>query len=163
MVAAPFTKPFERDLESLVDGLNEISSRLNGELVKATPSGIGGRLRRSWAWSPATKKNPQATVGTNSSYFLPLELGRKPGKGISVEGQKGVALWARRKLSLNQSQATSFAFNLSQKYKREGRPAVGFLGLASPGSPASSIPKSPVPGSILAKAFSDVEKLLKTV
>jgi hypothetical protein len=141
---------WNRDKQGTLDALNKGTMDLYGQIVKATPSGIGGRLRRSWSISPATLANPVAIIGSNSTYLLPLEMGRKPGKGISAEGQRGVALWARRVLKLDDSKALGFAYLLSRKYKLEGRPATGFIGLARPGEAArTTVPKQPVSGSIL--------------
>ena len=134
---------------------------LYGQVVKAMPVGIGGRLQRSWTFTPARPDNPQASIGTNSTYFLPLELGRKPGSGISKDGQDSVTLWAQRKLSLPESEARGLAFNLSQKYKREGRPATGLIGLALAGAAGGQpIPKTldqTIPGSLLETALRDLE------
>lgn len=125
----------------LVSIINDEASRMETELVQATPGDRGG-LRRGWTLKPATEDRLTAVVGQSSSYFLPVELGRRPGKGISQRGQEEVAKWAlRNKIIARQRAAQSFAYLLSQKYKREGRPAVGFAGLAQPGSmPPSQLP-----------------------
>jgi hypothetical protein len=153
--------------KQLLTVLNTSATGLFGQVVKAMPVGVGGRLQRSWTLTPATLENPQASIGTNSTYFLPLELGRKPGSGISKEGQDSVTLWARRKLSLSESDARGLAFNLSQKYKREGRPAAGLIGLALGGSAGGQpIPKTleqTIPGSLLHNALRDLEANLNKI
>lgn len=157
---------FEDEYKDLVARVNAGASIVVAAATEATPVGVsggGGGLRGSWVLIPATLDNPVATIGQSRVYFLPVELGRRPGKGISRRGQESVELWAKRKLGLTGTDAASFAFNLSQKYKREGRLAQGFLGLAKPGSPApTSLPDSldPVPGSVLENAFKRVEKEL---
>lgn len=139
--------------------LNVAVAGLYGEIVRAMPVGVGGRLQRSWVFSPATPNNPQAAIGTSSSYFLPVEMGRRPGKGVSREGQESIELWARRKLRLSPQESRSFAYLLSQKYKREGRKASGLIGLSTPGSlPSGALSPTvdPVPGSILARGFATI-------
>lgn len=143
--------------ESLVDKLNKAAIDLNQEIVRAMPVGVGGELSRSWSFQPASEAHPVARVGTSSAYFIPLEVGRKPGKGISQEGQESVALWGRRKLSMAAQESKGFAYLLSQKYKKEGRPSAGLIGLAVPNSPAQAPLKDPVPGSILDRAFKNLK------
>jgi hypothetical protein len=147
--------------------LNTSATGLYGQVVKSMPVGIGGRLQRSWTLTLASLENPQASIGTNSTYFLPLELGRKPGSGISKEGQDSVTLWAQRKLTLSEPEARGLAFTLSQKYKREGRPATGLIGLALAGAPGGQpIPKTleqTIPGSLLNNALQELERNIKQV
>ena len=156
----------ETQNREILKALNSSVTGLYGEVVKAQPVGVGGRLQRSWTLTPATSSNPTASIGTNSQYFLSVEMGRVPGKGISKEGQESVALWARRKLTLSEPDSRSFAFLLSRKYRREGRPAQGLLGLAQPGSQGASIPKTldqTVPGSLLREGLSNLEKSLSQI
>lgn len=149
----PDPNQYYRDqLEFLVGAINRVGANLNREIVRATPVGIGGELQRSWSFNAATRDNPIATVGSSSQYLLPVELGRKPGKGISAEGQTSVQLWARRKLQLSPAEAKGFAYLLSEKYKREGRPAQGFMGLAKPGQPGGQDPEI-VQGGIVDRHF----------
>lgn len=145
---------------------NEEAIDLESELVKDSPANFG-RLKGGWVFTPATENKPVAIINQSVNYFLPIEMGRVKGKGISKEGQTKVARWAKLVLGLRDAKSTkktrddkvtakTFAFLLSQKYKREGRPAVGFVGLAKPGiTPTSSpkIPDNPIPGSLLDVAF----------
>ena len=104
-----------------------------------------------------------AIVGQSKRHFLPVEMGRRPGKGISARGQQSVATWGRRKLGLSPKEAKSFAYLLSRKYKREGRAATGFAGLARKGSKAKA-PQAeiqPLKTGIIGKAFTDLERRLK--
>ena len=153
-------------VRGLTNALNKASTGLYGEIVKSMPVGVGGRLQRSWTLSPASESNPQTIIGTNSQYFLSVEMGRKPGKGISREGQDSVALWARRKLSLSGEEAKSLAFLLSRKYKKEGRKAAGLIGLAQPGSQGETIPQDlslAVQGSLLNSAYKELQNTIKTL
>lgn len=155
------TSPSEFDEEKrreLKNIINEEISELESNLVEATPADTG-RLRQSWTARFASENNLEGVVSQSSKYFLPLELGRKPGKGISKSGQQSVAKWARRKLNIEDG--NSFAFLLSQKYKREGRKAEGFAGLAKPGSnPASNTGEDlkPVEGGLIKKAFDRLKR-----
>lgn len=141
---------YESERRKLVAIINEEASQLETDLVSATP-GDTGALRQGWTLKPASEKRLAAIVGQNKVHFLPLELGRKPGKGISQRGQESVAIWAQRKLGITGQEAKSFAFLLSRKYKQKGRPAEGFAGLAKPGDPAKPLSEitEPVGGPIL--------------
>lgn len=157
----------EETRRKLVILLNDQGTLLETEVVQATPANVGD-LRRGWQFTPAslTQKNPVARVTQNKRHFLPVEMGRRPGKGISAKGQEKVARWAvlkgivvrtrNEKGQFNKSkEAANFAFLLSRKYKKEGRPAVGFLGLAKPGTIPTNpnIPENPITDSLLDKAF----------
>lgn len=162
---------FARDkIKAFVNIANEEALELEGQLVEKSPANFG-RLKGGWVFTPATEDKPKAIVNQSVSYFLPVEMGRAKGKGISKEGQTKVARWAKLVLGLrderstkksrdNETSAKTFAFLLSQKYKREGRPATGFVGLAKPGdtpsSPNQKVPENPVKGSILDLAFSRI-------
>lgn len=154
-------------IKAFVNLANEEGLQIESELVKDSPANFG-RLKGGWVFTPATIEKPRAIVNQSVSYFLPVEMGRAPGKGISKEGQTQVARWARLVLGLKDERSTkktregktsakTFAFLLSQKYKREGRPAVGFVGLAEPGKTPTSqgqkVPDQLIPGSLLDVAF----------
>lgn len=162
----PPRKYGEQQIRQVLTVMARNGTEIFRQLSKKTPVGIGGRLQRSWSISLPTLENPVLAIGTNSQYFLPLEMGRLPGRGISREGQDSVALWARRKLSLPESEARSFAFLLSRKYKQQGRPATGFTGLASPGSLGEDIPTTldqTVRGSILHQGYQDLLRDLERI
>lgn len=129
---------FKDNTQKLLRIINEGAFELEAELVKATPTGVSSQLKGGWSVQRATESKPVATIGQSQSYFLPVEMGRKPGRGISEEGRESVALWAQRVLGMENStvgsEADQFASYLSFKYWKEGRPATGFAGLAKPGS-----------------------------
>lgn len=143
--------------------INAELATLLSELVQATPVGVSSFLKQGWSQQFATEARPVAILSQNQAYFLPVELGRRPGKGISVEGQEDVMDWSKRVLGLDYAEQKSFAFNLSRKYQKFGRPAQGFAGLAKPGDPARS-PDSeiePINGGLIQKSFSRIERRLK--
>jgi hypothetical protein len=162
----------QEKIKAFVNIANEEGLQLESELVESTPANFG-RLKGGWVFTPATEAKPRAIVNQSVSYFLTVEMGRAKGKGISKEGQVQVARWAKLVLGLKdqkskrtvkkQGQVTSktFAYLLSQKYKREGRPAVGFVGLATPGKVPSKlgqkVPDNLVPGSLLDVAFKRIK------
>lgn len=153
----------EAEFRQIVLTLNKIGTEAYREMTKATPVGVGGRLQRSFTLSLASTENPVLAIGTNSGYALAVEMGRKPGSGISKEGQDSVKLWARRKLGLPTREASSFAYLLSRKYKHQGRGAQGNWGLAQPGSQGQDVPVSLAntqTGSILHKAYLDLQSAL---
>ena len=156
---------YDDEYVRLLSLTNRAAALVVEKVTQATPVGVsggGGGLRGSWVLSPATKRNPVASVGNSKKYLIPVELGRKPGSGISREGQKAVTLWARRKLGMGAKEAESFAFLLSRKYKLQGRLAQGFLGLAKEGDKApNNLPTEldPVRGGLLADVFTQIDRL----
>ena len=146
--------------------INTNMLKLETQLVQATPFS-DGVLRGGWTLIPATEFNTTALIGQTRSYFFPLEFGRSPGKGISREGQEAVSTWAQRKLGLSSSEASGFAFALSQKYKRVGKAATGFAGLATPGRVPSStaLPDElePIRGGLIQTAFSEITSDLNRI
>lgn len=146
---------FKEESKKLVLILNEEATKIEEELSEDTPVNTG-RLRGSWTLAPATESKPTATISPTVAYFLPVEVGRAPGKGISKKGQQDVARWGQLVLGLDGKESKSLAFLLSRKYKAEGRPGVGFVGLIKPGTVPKAnykIPDNPVKGSLLDKAF----------
>lgn len=140
---------YKKTIGELVSILNDEGTRLESELVRDSPGDLGG-LRGGWVYKPATPTRLVGVVSNPIKHFLPLELGRKPGKGISAKGQAQVAKWAVRKGVVPANESKSFAFLLSRKYKAVGRPAEGFAGLAKPGQQAKPISEvlEPVGGPI---------------
>lgn len=153
---------FQKHTQEKSDHLSKTAFELESAIVKSLPVGVGGEMSRSWTTIPSTPATLTAIVGTSSSYFLAVELGRKPGKGISADGQKSVQLWAKRKLQLSPQQSKGFAYLLSEKYKREGRDSGGYIGLIQKGLPGGSTPPiNPVPNSILDKAQQNLLQAFK--
>lgn len=152
----------EQVRNQIKNAINETVAELETELVRNTPADTG-RLRQTWSSRFADDDNLVGIVGQSSRYFLPLELGRKPGKGISRQGQESVARWGRRKLGI--SDGKGFAYLLSQKYKTEGRKAEGFAGLARPGdNPVSSQGEiKPVSGGIIQNNLNKLQRRLRGV
>lgn len=161
----------DQKLDQFVALLNQEALELERELVEATPSGVSGRLRSLWSVDYAIPKRVRAIVSNNSSYLLPVEMGRVPGKGISIEGQESVQLWAKRVLGLKSYKGVdkdrqNFAKALSLKYQKYGRPARGFIGLAVEGETPSStpsVPDQPVSGSLLFNAFNRLKNELNSI
>jgi len=157
------TNFYNKSKAELVAIVNQEAANLETALVEATPGDRGG-LRQGWVFKPATESKLQAIVGQSKVYFLPLELGRKPGKGVSAKGQQELAKWSIRKgITGDPKEAKSFAFLVSRKYKREGKTALGFAGLATEGAQASSVNLDeikPVGGPIL-EGFKKLTERLK--
>ena len=154
----------EAERRKLVGIINKATLELEGDLVKASPVGVAALLKGGWSVKPATLRNPQSVITQKQGYFLPVEMGRKPGKGINQEGQTSVILWAKRVLGLSETEGKSLAFRLSEKYKKFGRRAKGFAGLANPGdtAPTNFDPENilPVEGGLIKRAFDEIDRLL---
>lgn len=87
-----------------------------GEVVPRTPFGVTGKLRRGWVTE--MENDASCVVYNSEEYALPVELGRKPGKGIPL---KPLRLWARRVLGLTEERdINSVAFLISRKAKLQG-------------------------------------------
>lgn len=170
MAKAKFKGPppgdfFKTQRQRLIKVINEELAELEGNLVQATPADTGN-LRQGWTLVPMTEKSNVGFVGQSKAHFLPVEIGRRPGSGISERGQESVAKWARRKLGLGAKESKSFAYLLSRKYQRKGRPATGFAGLATPGAPGGQGNRgaggyfNPVPGGIIDRSFRTLRRRL---
>jgi hypothetical protein len=153
-----------KERAQLIATVNASFADLESDLVEATP-GDTGMLRQGWTFSPATERKPTAIIGQSKMHFLPTELGRRPGKGISQKGQESVSRWGRRKLGLGMKESQSFAYLLSRKYKREGRVAMGFAGLARKGSKAKAVSEEikPLDNGIIGKAFADLRRRIDAI
>lgn len=149
------------DLRAKLTQLNEIMLTLEGDLVVNSPVDRGG-LKGGWRLTPATLKDPSVTLSQNQIYFLPLELGRKPGTGLNQDGIDSVTLWAKRKLGLGERESKSLAYTYSRKLKREGSKAKGFAGLANEGDnpkpPSENL--EPVQGGLIYEALRKIERTL---
>jgi hypothetical protein len=146
----PPDKFFRRIKEGTKEAIDTEMLQLEKLAAEATPVNFGA-LKQGWFYTPFN--GSQAVLSQSKSYFLPVELGRKPGKGISAVGQKAVARWAKLKLGITEPKsAASFAYALSQKYKREGRPA----------NPVINLDRNlePIPGGLLDKTFKEIDKAL---
>lgn len=167
------TQPNEfwnRKQGDLVKLINETGIELEGALVKASPTGTASFLKGGWSFKRATNRNPVGIIGQTQDYFLPVELGRKPGKGISPKGKESVALWAQRVLSMDNSEvggeADQFANYLSVKYFREGRPAQGFAGLARVGTIPTNTDRDtfePIEGGLIKEHLDRLRSRLRLV
>jgi hypothetical protein len=156
------TRFYFQQRRKLIQIVNEELAQLETDLVENTPANTGN-LRQGWVISPATEQKLVGRISNNKAHFLPVEMGRRPGSGISREGQESVATWARRKLGLSQEESESFAYMLSRKYFREGRPAAGFAGLAMPGQRGGQYSTGniePVEGGLIAKSFRVLDRRL---
>lgn len=157
---------YNKEVRAVVKIINEELAHLESQLVSKTPTGISSQLKGAWVLNPASYRYPGASLSNNSQYFLPVELGRKPGKGISAKGQRSLSRWAQLKLGMEAKESRNFAYLVSEKYKREGRSAAGFAGLAKPGQDAENVNLSniePVDNGLIAKTFRVLDRRLTTV
>lgn len=150
----------------IVTEINQSATDLYRSLSNDTPVGVAGQLRQGWQLHLASMNDPEAAIAQSNPYFLALELGRKPGKGISADGQAEVAIWASRVLGATPSEARGFAYLLSRSYKERGRPARGFAGLARPGDPPKTPSDlndiKPIKGGLISEAFKQLDARLNS-
>jgi hypothetical protein len=101
--------------------MDRIVRRLEAEVVKRTPAGVGGQagLRGSIAGEVATLgRTVTGTVGTPLEYGEVVELGRRPGKAFPPVDP--IALWARRKLGVSEKESRSVGFAIARKIAIHG-------------------------------------------
>lgn len=147
---------FKQSMLEVITRVNQETLDFEREIIEATPVGVAGYLRQGWSVQLATFDSPIVKISQARRYFIPVEVGRRPGKGISQEGMVSLRRWAKRKLGLNRPQAAALAKATATKYYKKGRPAQGFLGLAKKGDKApASLPEeiTPVRDSILYNYF----------
>lgn len=111
---------FKRIKDNTKEVIDTEMLQLERVVIEKSPSGVSGNLRQRWNYTPFDGNT--AILSQSQQYLFPVEFGRKPGKGINEIGQRAVARWAKLKLGIaNEKSAKSFAYLLSEKYKREGR------------------------------------------
>lgn len=76
-----------------------------------------GAYRRAWKWR---ETNEGVSIFNNMPYAPVIEYGRRPGKGISREGQIALARWVRRKMKVKESEAKGIAYCIARAHKRRG-------------------------------------------
>lgn len=87
-----------------------------GEVEPRTPFGVTGKLRRGWITE--MESDTSVAVYNSEEYALPVELGRRPGKGIPLEPLR---LWTRRVLGITEEKKiNSVAYLISRKAKLQG-------------------------------------------
>lgn len=97
-----------------------IAGALEADVVAKTPRGIGGGsgLAGSIAGEVVRHGTSISTVvGTPFLYGEVVEVGRRPG---SMPPTGPIALWAQKKLGIEEKSATGVAFAIAMKIKKEG-------------------------------------------
>lgn len=103
--------------------LTKASLYLEGEMIRNTPVGVFGTLRRSW-FSRVTDNGQETTASIINpiEYALPVELGRRAAP-VPIEP---IELWVRRKLGVPQSRSRQVAFIIAKKKARQRTPGQLF-------------------------------------
>lgn len=92
---------------------------IHAELVKNTPVGATGNLRREWKMDVEYVSSPmgrmvQVNIYNPAVYVEPTEFGRKAAP-VSKEGRKSLELWVQRKLGKTIAEAKPIAFLIARK------------------------------------------------
>ena len=117
-VAQRWPEETSREMDRTMD---RIVRRLEGEIAKRTPAGVGGSagLRGSIAGEVQTMgRTVTGTVGTPLEYGEVVELGRRPGKAFPPVDP--IALWARRKLGVSDEKSRGVGFAIARKIAIHG-------------------------------------------
>lgn len=115
-----FAKAPEFTRQRLLGAMTGATLFIEGEVKDAWPTGVFNSREQITSDAFSTPAGVLGVVGTPSPYAPVIEDGRKPGKGVSVLGQQGIALWAEKKLGVAPKEALGVAFLVSRKIKREG-------------------------------------------
>ena len=117
-LAKKYPEAVRKESETVMD---LIVRRLESEVVKRTPVGVGGNagLRGSIHGEVAAYgKSVTGTVGTPFEYGEVVEKGRRPGKAMPPVSP--IALWAQRKLGVSADEAQGVGFAIARKISIEG-------------------------------------------
>lgn len=107
--------------------MDDIAKLLEGKVVEKTPKGVGGNAGLMGSIHGGAVKygeGVQAIIGTSLEYGKVIEYGRRPGTGVSMEGQESIALWAKKKWGLSDKKAKSAAYAIARKITLHGMKAV---------------------------------------
>ena len=109
--------------QEMLAAMTLVTTALEGEVKDEWPTGVFNSREQIHGDAFATPAGVLGVVGTPSPYAPVIEFGRKPGKGVSREGQESIALWAKAKLGVDEVKARSVAFLIARKIKQRGQPA----------------------------------------
>ena len=118
VLAKKYPETVRRETEAVMD---LIVRRLEGEVVKRTPAGVGGAagLKGSIHGEVmAYGSSVTGTVGTPLEYGEVVEKGRRPGKAMPPVTP--IALWVQRKLGVSADEARGVGFAIARKISIEG-------------------------------------------
>ena len=124
----------------LLAATNEGLMLLRHQLDSTIPRGWGGRSGLGMAGSItsdafSTPTGALGVIGTSVSHAPVVELGRRPGKGVSEQGRVALGAWVMAVLGVTDpKRVKNIAFLISQKIKREGLPAQRPFGRAAEAS-----------------------------
>ena len=97
---------------------------LEGQVKDRMPSASGKTRESVFSDAFSTPVGVIGTVGSSQPTATFLELGRKPGTGVSKAGQEALGVWAREKLGISEKEVRSVVFLIARKIRKHGTPAV---------------------------------------
>lgn len=108
-----------------------LGAYLQGEAVMRAPVGATEALKGSIAHTVSAVGDELRvfTGQETAAYAIPVEYGTGP-HPVSRAGRASLALWAQRKLGLNEKEAQAAAFLIARKIRRQGTRAQPFMGPA---------------------------------
>lgn len=110
--------------------MREITARLEAEVARRTPAGVGGAAGLRGSIHGEVKSfggSVTGVVGTPLSYGEVIEYGRRPGKFPPVAP---IQLWVQRKLGLSAKDSRSVGFIVARKIAARGFPGAHMFGEA---------------------------------
>lgn len=97
---------------------------LEGQVKDRMPSASGKTRESVHSDAFSTPAGVIGTVGSSMATATFLELGRKPGTGVSLEGQEALGTWVKEKLGVSEKEVPGVVFLIARKIKKKGMPAV---------------------------------------
>jgi len=93
---------------------------LEGQVKDRIPAASGKTRESVHSDAFSTPVGVIGTVGSSMATATFLELGRKPGSGVSREGQEALGQWAKEKLGVSEKEVRNVVFLISRKIKKKG-------------------------------------------
>jgi ribosomal protein L18 len=129
---------FAKDKKFMRSILNDLNKKiitsakfLESELIRNTPVGVTGKLRRDWKteieWSTENEvKMVKVTISNPSVYAQVVDEGRRAAP-VSKEGRKSLELWAMRKLKVTEKESKTVAFLIARKKANQPTKGKNFV------------------------------------
>lgn len=117
-LAARYPAAYQREVVTVLD---LVTRRLESAVAEKTPKGVGGAAGLAGSIFGEVKalgSTITGVVGTPFAYAKVIELGRKPGSKMPPIAP--IALWAQRKLGLDEEMARGIAFGIARNIARRG-------------------------------------------
>jgi hypothetical protein len=105
----------------LMAAMTEATMLLQREVTEYIPRGATGLTAASVTSDVfSTSAGVLGVVGSSQPSALFVEAGRRPGKGVSKDGQEALGAWAKAVLGVSEEEKKGVVFLIARKIKRDG-------------------------------------------